>query len=453
MKNFFHFLLTIILVFSVPVIGFGQVKMDNATLRFKLNENGSRYVQAVFMNQTWVRFNESNPGSLKNGVASKNSFDIGLRRTRFQVYGEVANRTFLYFQFGQNNFNSVYNATSNRKLSFFIHDAYSEYRLSKGNELKVGAGLTIHGGLSRFTQPSVNNALAMDIPVFAQTTVDQTDQFARKLSVFARGQVGKLDYRLVLSDPFVVTSNGQTPPALSANSGFSPRSQSLMSQGFFMYQFLEHENHLLAFMPGTYLGSKKVFNIAGGFIYQPKAMWQLKAPGDTAYPDMKHWAVESFLDIPLNKQKRDVLSFYLGYFNTNYGPNYLRYVGIMNPTTSTALTNANSISGHGPVYGNAFPMMGTGKSVYTQFGYLLPVSNPDRPTRFMPYVTGTFSKFERLSGISNNMYHAGLNIFLNGQKSKITLDLQNRAVFSQRNGLVIPEKRKNQLTAQFHLAI
>jgi hypothetical protein len=37
--------------------------------------------------------------------------------------------------------------------------------------------------------------------VFLQYTVDQTDQFARKLSIYARGQIGKLDYRLVMSDP------------------------------------------------------------------------------------------------------------------------------------------------------------------------------------------------------------------------------------------------------------
>jgi len=48
----------------------------------------------------------------------------------------------------------------------------------------------------------------MDVPVFAQATVDQTDEFSRKLSVYARGQVGRLDYRLVLTDPFPVNTNG-----------------------------------------------------------------------------------------------------------------------------------------------------------------------------------------------------------------------------------------------------
>jgi len=50
--------------------------------------------------------------------------------------------------------------------------------------------------------------MSMDVPVFAQATVDQTDEFSRKLSVYARGQIGRLDYRLVLSDPFPVNTNG-----------------------------------------------------------------------------------------------------------------------------------------------------------------------------------------------------------------------------------------------------
>ena len=180
---------------------------------------------------------------------------------------------FLYFQFGQNNFNAQTNLNGNRKLATFFHDALCEYRVSKNNELKLGAGLTIANGLSRFAQPSIGTIMTMDVPVFAQTTVDQTDNFSRKLSLFARGQVGKFDYRLVLSEPFPVQSNGASTGAIGTNAGFSPIGHHWQQQAYLIYQFFDHEGHLTPYMTGTYLGQKKVFNLAAGVIYQKKAVY------------------------------------------------------------------------------------------------------------------------------------------------------------------------------------
>jgi hypothetical protein len=101
----------------------------------------------------------------------------------------------------------------------------------------------------------------MDVPVFAQATVDQTDEFSRKLSIYARGQVGKVDYRVAISDPFPITTNGTTPPAISVNSTFAQAGHHKQYQGFFTYQFLDKEAHTTPYMTGTYLGSKKVFNL------------------------------------------------------------------------------------------------------------------------------------------------------------------------------------------------
>src|ERR1700754_768120 len=186
---------------------------EKDALKFNLNADGSHYFQFTVMNQTWVRFNQSNPGTLVEGRIKDNTVDIGLRRTRFQAFGQLTDKVFIYFQFGMNNFNSQFNTGNNRKLAAFFHDALCEYKVSNGNQLKIGGGLTIANGLSRFSQPSVSTIMTMDVPVFAQSTVDQTDEFSRKLSVYARGQVGKFDYRLVMSDPFPITTNGQVAPA------------------------------------------------------------------------------------------------------------------------------------------------------------------------------------------------------------------------------------------------
>lgn len=438
---------------SAQVDSIKRKPVEKDALKYNLNEDGSLYFQATFMNQTWLRWNESNPGTTINGVAAKQSVDLGLRRTRIQMFGQVTPRAFLYFQFGQNNFNAQYtNQANNRKFAAFFHDAMCEYRLSNKNQLKVGGGLTIANGLSRFSQPSVGTIMTMDVPVFAQATVDQTDEFSRKLSVFARGQIWKLDYRLVMSDPFPITTNGTTPPALGPNATFAQKGHHKQYQGYLMYQFLEHEGHNTPYMTGTYLGKKKIFNIAGGVIGQQKSTWTRDSVGaDTIYHNQLLWCVESFLDIPLNKEKGTALSAYAGYFHYDFGKNYLRYNGIMNPATGTNLSTA--ITGAGPVFGNAYPMFGTGSAVYTQVGMLLPAKIlGEKGPALMPYVSAMFASWDRLE-MPMNVYHTGLNVLAKGHRAKFTLDYEVRPTFYLDNTTVKKGQWRNGVVLQYQLFI
>ena len=214
-------------------------------LRLKLNEDGSHYLKATFSNQIWFKFNDSNPGTQVLGEPANQTFDIGLRRTRVQFYGQLTDHVSFYFQFGQNNFNFLTQNAGNRKVEVFFHDALAEYKISKtNNRLVLGGGLTIANGLSRFSQPSISTIMSMDVPVFAQATVDQTDEFSRKLSVYARGQLGKFDYRLVMSDPFPITTNGQSLPPISSNATFAQIGHHKQYQGFFMWNFFDKESHV-----------------------------------------------------------------------------------------------------------------------------------------------------------------------------------------------------------------
>ncbi len=443
MKKLLH-----VLVSSFFISANVQTAIEKDALKLNLNESGTHYFQATFLNQTWIRFNESNTGTLVNGLSKANTFDIGLRRTRMQLFGQLNDRVFVYFQFGQNNFNSQYNLTGNRKQAAFVHDAVCEYRAGKDNTLKLGAGLTITNGLSRFSQPSIGTIMTMDVPVFAQATVDQTDQFSRKLSLYARGQIGKFDYRLVLSDPFPITSNGATAPALGNNSSFALLGHSLQQQGYLMYQFFDHESHTTPYMAGSYLGKKKVFNIAAGAVFQKNAMWH-KESGDTIYQNMLLWAVESFLDMPLNKEKGTTINAYVGYFNTNYGANYLRYNGIMNPASSTS--SLNVISGAGSVYGNSLPMFGTGSVIYSQIGFLLPKDILKSGQLLLPYASATLAKYDRLGGLTTNSFNAGINWLINGHKSKITLDWANRPTYKTSGTTLLADSRKNCVTVQYQI--
>jgi hypothetical protein len=444
------FFLSLVLVRSVA---FAQQEAPKEGLKFDLNEAGSNYFQVTFLNQVWLRYNQNNPGTLVQGRPYDSTFDIGLRRTRIQMFGQVSDRVFVYFQFGMNNFNAQTNLNSNRKYQAFFHDALCEYRLSKGNELKLGSGLTIANGLSRFSQPSVTSIMTMDVPVFAQTTVDQTDEFSRKLSLYARGQVGRFDYRAILSQPFPISSNGSMPPPVSSNTNFAELGAAYQGQGYVMYQFFDQEPHTTPYMTGTYLGKKKVFNVAVGGIAQEDAMWSTDVTtGDTTYSNMQHFSVESFLDMPLNKENGSAISAYAGYFSTDYGKDYLRYNGIMNVASGTTLDATNSITGQGPTYGNAFPMFGTGNVVYAQVGYLLP-SRTNKPHRIMPYAAGAFARYERLNGNACSTYSAGINYFINGQRAKFTLDIQNRPVFEVIEGQVRASERLNCFTLQYQIFI
>jgi len=414
-------------------------------LKLNLNESGSHYIKGTFLNQVWLRYNQSNPGTLVMGEPKSETFDIGLRRTRFQLYGQMTDRVFFYFQFGQNNFNYLSQNGGNRKLQAFFHDALGEYRVTKGNDkLMLGGGLTIANGLSRFSQPSIGTIMTMDVPVFAQATVDQTDEFSRKLSVYARGQLGKLDYRVVLSDPFPITTNGQTPPALSGNATFSQQGHQKQYQGMFIYNFFDTESHTTPYMTGTYLGKKKVLNLEAGFINQGKATWT-KEGTDTTYHNMNLWSAAVFYDAPVNSETGTALNAYMGYYNYDFGPGYLRYNGIMNP--------ASSVSGPYPSgsQGNAFPMFGTGKVWYTQLGYLMrkDLLGEDHGT-LMPYISLMSADYERLDK-QMNVVDIGVNWLLKGHSSKFTLDYQNRPYYEQQAASLIREGRRSQVVLQYQI--
>ncbi len=419
-------------------------------LRLKLNETGSHYIKATFLNQVWFRFNDSNPGTLVQGEAASQTFDIGLRRTRLQLYGQLTDHVFFYFQFGQNNFNFQTQNAGNRKLEAFFHDALAEYRTSIKNEhLVLGGGLTITNGLSRFSQPSIGTIMSMDVPVFAQATVDQTDEFSRKLSIYARGQLGKFDYRLILSDPFPITTNGTitTPISVvnSSNASFAQVGHHKQYQGFFMWNFFDKESHVTPYMTGTYLGKKKVFNIEGGFITQSNATWTGDGVTNT-FHNLNLWSVALFYDTPLNKEKGTAFNAYIGYFDTDYGPGYLRYNNAMNPGTSLA-------PGPYPVgsTGNAFPMFGTGQQIYAQVGYLMKKDLLGEGNgALMPYLTVQSAKLDRLDK-QMNVYDVGVNWMIKGHISKITLDYQSRPTYEVQGTDLIRTDRKGQLVLQYQI--
>ncbi|NCX95867.1 MAG: hypothetical protein EBX41_05565, partial [Chitinophagia bacterium] len=142
--------------------------------------------------------------------------------------------------------------------------------------------------------------------------------------------------------------------------------------------------------------------------------------------------------MPLKKSKNiSCLSAYLGYFNTDYGTNYIRNNGIMNPANGNNITNVFSGAG------NAYPMFGTGNSLYAQLGVLYTSHKPNHKLpSLLPYIAYRHSNYQKLSS-PVAVLDAGINLMLNDHKAKLTLNYQSRPVFKYESPSVITSKVNN----------
>jgi hypothetical protein len=415
-------------------------------LRFLLNDDGSQYVKMTFANQTWLRYAQNNPGTTVNGELQSETFDISLRRTRMQIYGKTSQHTFFYLQIGQNNFNYL----SGRKSGLFIHDALGEVDVNK--HLALGAGLTAWTGFSRFSSPGVASIMALDAPLYLQATNDANDQFLRKLSAYAKGKLGKLDYRVVLSKPFSFTTSTlyNSTAAISDVAQFSPLAPKMQTSGYLSWQFKEQESNDLPYQVGTYLGKKKVMNVGAGVQYQPQAMWYVQN-GDTLKHDMLLAALDFYYDAPLNTERGDAISLYAVVSHYDFGKGYIRNNGPDND--ANGVTNG-AFNGTGVAY----PMIGTGESAYLQLGYLTPeLSKTKSMGKLMPYVSAQCSFYD---GFNTPMVFgdAGCSWYLDGSRSKLTFGVQNRPVYNKTTQLdgaykFNEIKRLNSFILQYQVSI
>lgn len=426
---------------SLVLISISSVQAQNKDLRFNLNDDGSQYVKATFLNQTWVRWTQNNPGSTVDGYLEDNTFDIGLRRTRIQLFGKISDRVFFYTQFGQNNLSFI----GARKQGLFFHDALGEIELAK-DKLSIGAGLSGWVGFLRYSSPSIGSILTMDAPLYQQSTNDISDQFVRKYSIYAKGKLGKLDYRLGLSKPMSISRSTVQGITIGSNSLFSSEPANLQSQAYVKYEFLDSESNLTPYTTGSYLGSKNVFNIGAGFIFQKDAMWHTEDNGTTIVREnLALFGVDVFYDRVIDPATQTALTAYAAISSNNYGKNYVRNLGVMNPT------NGGGTSFNGA--GNAFPINGTGTLSYFQVGYLMKDQLLGSMGTLQPYVATQLASLELLDD-TMTMYEFGLNWLIKGHGTKLSLNYQSRPVFNQNNiNELVSTERKGMTVLQLQISI
>ena len=108
-------------------------------MKLKLNEDGTHYLKWTFLNQVWLRYNESNPGTTVMGepavrpstsVSAEHGFNsMDSSPTMFSFIRSLVRIISIFWRQNQ----------GNRKLQAFFHDALGEYKVWKDNDkLKLG---------------------------------------------------------------------------------------------------------------------------------------------------------------------------------------------------------------------------------------------------------------------------------------------------------------------------
>jgi len=442
------FSLTAIAVFMITTsyAQFGN-RFKNGLRYYIDTKDSSRYIALNMTSQIWLRYTDANPYTTVQGTPQTGITDFSVRRIRFVLSGQLNDRVSFYMQFGQNNLNYL----SPRKAGSFFHDVTTDYSFIK-KKLSVGVGLNGWNGPSRFSNISVSSIMVLDPPAYQEVTNDTYDQFVRRLGAYAKGKLGKLDYRVSVGKPFVIqTTSGSGTEPINANSAFSTLPPNLVSQGYFMYQFLDQESNFGPGNAGTYLGKKKVFNIGAGFYHQRNAMFHY-APSstDTVKQDINLFAVDVFYDSPLNASKGTAISLYAAFSSYDYGKNFIRVAGADNPATGSKTPTVTSFDKAN--YGNALPYLGTGSTAYFQIGYKLANDLLGNFGTLQPFFDYQYSNYDRLKS-AMTVYDIGVNWLVTGHNSKFTFNYQNRPYFATNaSGDIRQNSRKGEFVIQYQVA-
>lgn len=399
-KNKFHInhLLMKKIIFAISIITTIGLSTTNAQyaseydggLVVKLNPEGNKYVRFLFWGQTWFQDYE--------GKHQNDGFSI--KRARILAYSQINDRFMILTHFGANGIydNNLSPMGKSSDVSFFLHEMFLQYKVT--NNLALGAGVHNVGGISRGNGQGSINMLTLDNNRADWTTIGLSDQFGNHLGIFARGRFGKLNYRLSVSDAITNTLDGNTNTILD-NGQEKYLGKAILQEGkyavsgYLDYQFLDQESNLLPYRVGTYLGTKKVFNIGAGFFNQNNAIVK-KENDELIGKNVTHLAVDAFYDAPIGESSS--ITAYAKYQNSKMGDNYLQ---------GNVVGNGNQFSGH--------------------VGYLLPKNTKEGEGQFrnriQPYVGYSYRDFKNLIKPANELKVGG-NWYVDGQNAKITIEYQ-----------------------------
>lgn len=379
-------------------------------LKVNIDASGDKYFRLI----TWHQFWAATPVDFQPNATPQ----LSLRRSRMLMYAQLTDRILILTHFGLNNLNAagLHPTGQSSQTQLFMHDAWVEYRISKS--LYMGGGLHYWNGISRLNNQSTLNIMPLDNPRFAWATLGTSDQFARHLGVYAKGTLfERLQYRFSWNQPMTqsvdqlgaVQATDDNAAYLGTASNPTGKAQNAYA-GYVNYQFFDVESNKLPYMVGSYLGSKKVLSLGGGFFIHPGGTVTTNPTGESQYisHDVVLYAADVNLDLPLSEGKT-ALNVYAGYFNYDFGPNY-RLGGTSSDVASS-------------------------QTLYTQVGYLLPSFS--QKIRLQPYATASTRSIDALDGDRANEIMGGVNLFINQHNAKISLQYGHQELQGNSAGRVI----------------
>lgn len=383
-------LLSVILSFTISEAN-GQGSPDyNGGMKVKLNDSGSKYFRIL----SWVQGQANYDFDAAENV---NNTSLRLKRARVLMYSQITDKFLILTHFGMNNLsaNNITPVGKESSSQLFMHSAWVQYSIYKNHT--VGTGLHYFNGVSRLNNQSTLNMMTLDNNRQSWSTLGLSDQFANHLGVFAKGNFGKLQYRVAVND--AITNGLDKRVDSLTNQAIYGGKRMLGSKdagfnyaGYFEYNILDQESNFLPFKVGTYLGSKRIFNIGGGFFYHPSGSVIYDDVNESFIgEDVRIVAVDTYYEAPL-LGNNDAITAYATFQSNDYGTNYL------------------------------YSAYGTGNMIYSHFGYLFggDVAKP----RFQPYVSYSHNTYDAVD-YDKNILGIGANMYLSGHNSKISIEFKN----------------------------
>jgi len=263
------------------------------------------------------------------------------------------------------------------------------------------------------TNQSTLNIMTLDAPIHNWATIGTSDQFARHLGFYAKGKLGKLDYRVSFNQALANPTRGISVDDITVKNDtggvtgyitdlaayrnpMNPGGGKVFA-GYFKYEFLDAEGNLLPYLVGSYLGGKKVFNVGAGFYYHQDGAVHSMNGTDLVTLSPTSFGVDVFYDSPIG-ENGGAFTGYASFVNHAWGANWTGGVG----------------------------GVGTGSIIFAQAGFVIP-GDPKGKARWQPYVHFTNRSLEAHQDFTDPASTAlgiGVNAYLSGHNAKITGEFQ-----------------------------
>lgn len=390
------YLIAVLLFLSAKSFSQGSSEYGSG-MKFNLDPEGKKYMRVIAWGQVWGQYSDNVPEDVE-------STSFSLRRARIITYAQINDKFLILTHFGLNSLdaNNMSPTGKGESSQIFFHEVQVQYSLNKNHT--IGGGLHYWNGISRLNSHSTLNFMTLDNNRQSWATLGLSDQFARHIGFYAKGTFEKFQYRVSVNE--AITNGLDTRDAALGYAVYGGR-RLLGSKhsgkayaGYFEYNFLDLEANFLPYKVGSYLGTKRVFNVGAGFYMHPKGA-VINDGTELKGENVNIFAVDAFFDSPLGDNK-GAITAYATYQSNDYGTNYL------------------------------YNVYGTGSMLYGHVGYMLPTA---KPTKFQPYVSYASNSYDAVED-DRNILGIGTNAYMNGHNSKLTLEYRNEKFGDTKTGTV-----------------